>query len=718
MKSHQIVCRICGILATGLVSITALAAEPEFSLDRLLEAENRARGVSLQPAPVVDDLAYLRRVYVDLIGRIPRQTEIDAYLSGPADQRRARIVDELMSRERFTDRWTMFFSDLLRLRSNADGGAAAIAYIHGAIDDNVPYDQLARQLISATGKVGMTPELGFILGDNADPMALASATSQVFLGVRVSCAQCHDHPFDVWTRKDFYELAAFFGKTRRIETQFTKTVYTTEVEQSSVLWPPEQADSGEPRQPLSPRFPFVGRMAAKDAGYLARFRDSRLRKQRAIAARQVKKPDTSIDDLLLSAAAKANRQTRGDGDTRLDVDTAAAEEARRLNIKAQFYRESQLRIALARQITDPRNRYFGECFVNRVWAHLIGRGFVEPVDDFSESNPPSHPQTLARIAEEFVATDYQLKTLIRWIVTSEAYQRGHAFDADEATQAEMRLAGLATPVRRMMAETMFDSIVTAGHMFDVKHQAGTNLKIVWSQSRVMKPTAKQAGITAQPLQAATKQPAKSMPALDRSLKAESSYNLESAIEIDFDSVLKQARATKTAVKIDRMRVMSKEELEAERMQARVERPNAEYIDRFVKTTIDDNPRFGSAYRMASPSNPEHFLRVFGQTDRTQLGIHRDHAPSMRQALMLLNGRLTHEASRVGVKEALYPLLQGDTSDWPQAIRMAYREILTRLPTDAELHDARTMLSEATTALDGMADLRWVLLNSNEFRFLP
>ncbi|MEO1994925.1 MAG: DUF1549 domain-containing protein, partial [Planctomycetaceae bacterium] len=568
---------------------TLLAAEPDFSIDGLINAENRERGVVLKPAPIVNDLSYLRRVYVDLIGRIPQQAEIDTYLGWDADQRRNRLVDDLMSRGRFVDRWTMFFSDVLRLRSNADGGSAAIAYIHGAIENNVPYDQLAQQLISATGKVGMTPQLGFILGDNADPMALASATSQVFLGVRVSCAQCHDHPFDVWTRKDFYELAAFFGKTRRIETQFTKTVYTTEVEQSSVLWPPEMSDETETRRPIAPRFPFVGRMADSQADYLARFQTMRRRKAQAVAARQVSQPDTSIDDLLVSAADKANRQTRAAADSTLDVATAAAEEARELNIKAQFYRESQLRVALARQITDPRNRYFSECLVNRVWAHLFGRGFVEPIDDFSETNPPTHPQSLSRIAEEFVATDYQLKTLVRWIVTSQAYQRGHAFDVDEATQSEMRLACLATPVRRMLAETMFDSIVTAGHLFDVKHQAGTNLKVVWRQSRVMKPNAKQGGIQAQSLPTATSQRPKSMPAPDRSLDTDVSYNLESAIEIDFASVLKTAQQTNT-VNIDRMRVMSKEELEAERMQARVERPDAQYYDRFVKATIDDNPQ--------------------------------------------------------------------------------------------------------------------------------
>ena len=216
---------------------------------------------------------------------------------------------------------------------------------------------------------------------------------------------------------------------------------------------------------------------------------------------------------------------------------------------------------------------------------------------------------------------------------------------------------------------------------------------------------------------------KAMPAKDQ-LASAGGYNLESAIELDFDSILKKNAelndddATET-VAIEKMRVMSKEELEAMRMaQQDRERRNVEYIDHFVKATIDDNPSFISSFLMASPAAPEHFLRVFGQTDRAQLGEHRDQSPSMRQALMMLNGSLTHEASRVGELEPVYSLLIGEKADLSQAIQLVYREILTRQPTENELVEAKTIIAEAGSPLDGMADLRWLLLNCDEFRFLP
>ena len=149
-----------------------------------------------------------------------------------------------------------------------------------------------------------------------------------------------------------------------------------------------------------------------------------------------------------------------------------------------------------------------------------------------------------------------------------------------------------------------------------------------------------------------------------------------------------------------------------------ERRNVEFIDRFVKTTVDDNPKFSSSFRMASPAAPEHFLRVFGQTDRTQLGEHRDNSPSMRQALMMLNGRLTHEASRVGSLEPVHQLLIGENADPQAAVQLAYQEILTRLPTAEEQAEALTIVNEGNSQLEGMADLRWLLLNCDEFRFLP
>ena len=699
-----------------LSPVQLLAAGPDGSeIGRILMAENAEKGVQHKPMPIANDATFLRRVYVDLIGRIPTEDEIRSFAKLPKQTRRATLVDELLQHERFADTWTVFYSDMLRLRSNADGGAAAIAFVHKAIQDGMPYDELARRFISANGKAGATPEVGFVLGDNADPMALAGATSQVFLGVRVACAQCHDHPFDVWTQHDFYGLAAYFGKTRRVETQFTNTVYTTEADQSMILWPPEGTGEASERKPMPPRFPFTLAQTDSPSRYISRLEQLRAEKALALNANKKKKPDASVDDLLASLDKKVDIAARGKKRNTLDVAAEAKRDARNLKIGSGMASQSELRAELAKLITDPKNRYFSRSFANRVWAHLVGRGIIEPIDDLSDNNEPSHPKTLDYLSEEFVAHGYDLKTLVRMIVTSTPYQRSHVYGIDEVTQTELEDAFLATPMRRMLSEVIYDSVVTAGHLFEVKHAAGQNLKTVWQSSRVAKASNNSESVAGQ-LVPADGAP-KAMPAKTQ-LAAASSYDLENAIEFDFAAVLKKSQEDEK-VAIERMEVMSKEELEAMRMQQQArERRNVEYIDRFVKATIDDNPTFTSSFRMASPAAPEHFLRVFGQTDRTQLGEHRDQSPSMRQALMMLNGRLTHEASRVGELELVYPLLVGEKANLSQAIQLVYRQILTRQPAADELAEARAIIAEADTPLEGMADLRWLLLNCDEFRFLP
>jgi hypothetical protein len=123
-------------------------------------------------------------------------------------------------------------------------------------------------------------------------------------------------------------------------------------------------------------------------------------------------------------------------------------------------------------------------------------------------------------------------------------------------------------------------------------------------------------------------------------------------------------------------------------------------------------------KMASPAPSGHFLRVFGQTDRGVLDEKRDSSPSMRQALMMLNGKLTNESARVGPLEPMHKLLVGKSADLDKAIHLAYREILTREPSADEMTDAKAIIGGAANTLDGMADLRWALFNCNEFRYLP
>jgi hypothetical protein len=449
-----------------------------------------------------------------------------------------------------------------------------------------------------------------------------------------------------------------------------------------------------------------------DAEFIVRL--MKLRAQQATAVVATKKTaGTSVDDLLANAAKKAKKQISGGSRDLLGVDDEAKKDVKKISATGG-YRSSDLRIELARMITHPRNPYFARAFVNRMWAEVVGRGFVEPIDDFTDDNKPSHPQTLDYLSEEFVASGYSLKSLLRTIVTSQVYQRGHASSVDEEARVELETAFLATPVRRMISESLFDSIVAAGHLFGVKHEAGKNLKTVWRQSRIMKrpETVKPKSLTPQAL-AGTK---KVMPAKPNVTPApQSAFDIEKAIELDFDAIL---AADKKGVMIDKMQAKSAEELEAERMQQQAARLQADYIDRFVRSVIDDNPTFSSAARMAAPAPDGHFVRVFGQPARVDLGDFRDGSATMRQALLMLNGRLTHQASRVGELELLHPLLVGKKADLTKAIRLAYREVLTREPSKEEIADATGILNESDTPLDGMADLRWVLLNGNEFRHVP
>ena len=685
-------------------------------LDKVLALENKERGIKLEPMPVIDDLTFLRRIYCDLISRIPTADEVASFEADSSKNKRTELIDRLIENGRFVDRWTVFYADMFRLRAQADGGGAALAWVHQAVSEGMPHDEICRRLITTNGKAGAAPEVAFVLGDNADPMALAGVTSQVFMGVRISCAQCHDHPFDVWTQENFYGFAAYFGKTKRIENQFTRTIYANESDQSVILWPPEGKVKPEERKPMKPAFPFEMASVSETPEYISRLNALRS-KQKAERDAQAKagSKEDDVDDLL--ADASENEQKAKGKKLEDAITKEAKKDAKSLNIKAGMYTTSEWRQELANLVTSPRNRFFAKNMANRVWADLVGRGIVDPIDDFSDNNPPSHPKLLDYLADEFVASGFDLRSLVRLIVSSEVYQRSHVYGAEEQLQTELEKSFLATPMRRMLSETLYDSIVTAGHLSDVKHVAGKNMKTTWRLTQVVKPNSGKQGLALTAMKLEQKM-AMNAPAMTKDDELAPGVDVEKGIELDFGKVLAKAKED-NKVEVEEMRVMSKEEIEAERMRAQMQtqRRGVEYIDRYAKATFDDNPRFGSSLRMASPAVPEHFLRVFGQTDREILGETRDHAPNMRQALMMLNGTLTHEASRVGELETMYSVL-AEKKDLDAAVRLAYREILTREPSTNEVTEAKSIINANKDLLNGMADFRWILLNCNEFRFLP
>jgi hypothetical protein len=669
--------------------VPASPAEAAAMLDDVLKRENAAAPV-VTTDPIADE-AFLRRATIDLIGRIPTMAEIRDYES-QGDDRREKLVAKLLAHPRFTDRWTVFMADMLRIRSNIPGGNQLLAYIHGSIEQEKPYDVLVRELITASGRANSNPAVGYLLGDDVNPMELASSSAQVFLGVRIGCAMCHDHPFDDWRQKDFYHFAAYFGKTRKVQGRQDGMVYTTEADDMAVLWPPEDKAAGKTREPVTPRFPFKLAKPGATPDHLVRLEKLRSGEQQAASSEK----DAAALDALLDAVEPAV------GSPRDPVLEEAERESRALDVHGDIYRASALREELSKLITDPRNDYFAQAFVNRVWAELIGRGFVEPLDNFSAYNPPRNPSALDFLSREFIASGYDFRHLIRIITLSDTYRRASLPAATPVVQREeSEKSFTAAPTRRMIGEVLFDSVVVAGHLADFKWPQGANEKQVSREIRI--PTGEmEAGSPPAEMKESPAAPA---------MRGDG-YDLESTLKLDFDAILtKQERG-----ELESMRAMSDEQIEAEKMAAMnkdVQGNAMKFTTKTVTETVDDNPRFDSAMHMATPAPPAHFLRVFGQPERAGLGEFRDTSSSLRQQLMMLNGRMTHEASRVGPLEPLHRILQ---KDHDLAIEHAYLEILTRRPVSEELAEARALL--AADPFEGMADLRWALLNSHEFRFLP
>ena len=696
-------------------------------VDQMLE-----KGVAeldVKTAPLIEDLAFLRKATVDLLGRIPKYDEIKRFQEWPLSERRKMAVEEILKEERFNDRWMVFFADMLRIRSNKPGGPQMMAFVRKCIEEETPYDHMVRELVATNGDPRKVAAAGFVLGDDVDPMALAGATSQIFLGVRIACAQCHNHPFDDWEQEQFYGFAAYFGKTKLIEPRVGDRdlpPFTTEGHEQMVMWPPER-EKPPKRWAVTPKFPFeLASYDAKNApDHIARFNKKRLMEA---SSKEAAAKNISLDDFLddIDASAKNPRQ-KGPGG--FDFEGELMKEKSKIDLIGDKYKASQLRKQMAEMLTKPENRYFSRAFVNRVWKELMGRGFFEPIDNYSAYNDVAHEEILEYISDEFVASGYDLRELLRIITNTKAYRRGHLYnDTSEKLRKRSEHNFTAAPVRRMISEALFDSIVIAGNLMNQpKWNPGENSRTFTTLERVAvdleikeDESTEDAPAGETPVPAAEPEMEPEMMVKAKMMKgpAMQGYDLEQGLELDFDKLLSDTAEVESELAMmksmsDQQVKMQQEAMEQTQQQTR--RRKFTFVE--VERTVDDNPSYRTSMRQASPAPEASFVRIFGQPARDRLGEFRDPSASMRQSLMMLNGKAVHEASRVGTKERLYRLLTADEPKIDQAIEMAYLETLTRKPTEEEHLEALTLLHTADSLLAGMQDLRWLLFNTHEFRFL-
>ena len=338
----------------------------------------KLKKLRLTPSGLCDDATFLRRAALDITGELPPAAEVEKFLADPDAGKRVRLVDELLNRKEFAELWVMKWAELLEIRShdNAVYPKAALVYfewLRNQMLAGVPLDQIVRSLITASGSTLRDPAANYYQME-PDTQKLAENTAQVFMGMRIQCAQCHNHPFDRWTLNDYYGFDAFFAQIGR-------------------------KPGDDPRENI-----IFDRSDGK-----------------------VKHPVTG--------AVMRPKFLGG------DVPEIKPGESRRE--------------VLARWLTSPQNPYFARNIANIVWAHFLGRGIIEPVDDVRISNPPSNPELLDALAAKLVDYQYDFKKLVRDICTSRTYQLDTRPNDSNVTD-ERNFAKAS--IRRIRAEVLLDCI--------------------------------------------------------------------------------------------------------------------------------------------------------------------------------------------------------------------------------------------------------------------
>ncbi len=345
----------------------------------------RLRALRIEPSPPAADSVFLRRAYLDAIGRLPNPDEVRAFLADRDPGKRDRIIDGLLDRPEFADFWALKWADLLRNEEKAMGRKGVWVFqrwLRDEIAADVPLDEMARRIVAGHGSNWSNPPSSFYR-TNRDPTSAAETVAQVFLGLRLQCAKCHNHPFDDWTQDDYYGLAAYFGNLAR-------------------------------KQPITVRKDMLDKHEINGDEYV-----------------YVSGPAGMIDP----------RTQRRLPPKPLRGDSPGVEEARPLD-------------HLAAWLTVD-NRQFVRNTANRVWYHLMGRGIVDPVDDFRESNPPSNPELLDALSDRLVAGGMRLRPLAALIMKSSAYQLG-ARPTPSNVEDEANFSRAA--VRLLPAEVLLDAI--------------------------------------------------------------------------------------------------------------------------------------------------------------------------------------------------------------------------------------------------------------------
>ena len=392
------------------------------------------------------DEAFVRRVFLDAIGVLPTEEETNTFLADKRPDKRAQLIDSLLQRPEFVDFWTMLLADLMQNRKERDhdvrgvkGVRAFHQWLRAQVAANRPWNELARSVLTSTGSTDEHPEVGYYvvtIGEFRQPQQsdVVASVAQAFLGTRIGCAKCHNHPLEKYTQDDYYHFAAFFSRVA-----FDR--------KSSQSGPTELTMATEHQQNQQRHLAHLHRQLAEKEKLPVPDKEEEARKQDQQLAdlrKQIEGLAAEIEKINLSPVTvsqpRTNEQLKPQPLDRATIAIAPG---------------SDPRVALVDWMTSGQNEAFNGNIVNRIWKHYLGVGLVEPVDDLRASNPPSNPALWKALTDDFAANRFDLKHLMRIILNSQTYQLSAETTADNESDTRFYSHYYA---RRLPAELLLDAI--------------------------------------------------------------------------------------------------------------------------------------------------------------------------------------------------------------------------------------------------------------------
>ena len=414
-------------------------------IDEILLAEQKDQKIT--PMPVADDSTFVRRSYLNIIGRLPTAEEARSFLDSNDREKRADLIDTLIESPGMKSKLFNYWSDLLRVKTNSEtSGLGWHVWLREAVETNMPYDKMVHAMLAANDHSANNPAAGYYLRDRGMLLDNISNTVQVFHGQQIGCAQCHDHPFDTTTQMEYYQLASFLAGTEyKFEgaREKIKEVIGVDVDMKN-------------------RMTGGGKINKKDK--------KAYQKQKAAMAKQKAEMNRKRNEAkdLSTVFRYHNRNALSDNpkkQLKLPEDYQYEDGKPGESIEPQFLFGKKIkdvppkkrREVFADWATSRDNKYFSKVVANRLWAYTFGYGVVPALDDWSNSPDPLYPELVDYLESAMKVTNYDVQQYLRILYHTKLFQRevshteptqGFAFDFNGPI------------LRRMEAEEIRDSFVT------------------------------------------------------------------------------------------------------------------------------------------------------------------------------------------------------------------------------------------------------------------